>query len=234
MIAIADRFRACEPVQWTGRYARVMGDSGVVHLRYSQGRLWPVLVWETNAGVATCPAVRCETAAASADAVAKAKRYLGGEGGGAFVIDEFRRVLVPASDGGGHRMLVGRVTGPLLFENAFCPREHFDLTGAEPLATGTEWQCPYVGVPYNLHRGSKIYFYQQDKQGGRCIYPPSQDLELIRRIRNLRPYGPVRILVTPGGLVLTKVPPSTRTVVEDHWKPVFVAAINPSLWFREE
>ncbi len=234
MIAVASRFRACEPVRWNGRYARVIGDSGVLHLRYSQGRLWPVLSWETNAGVATCPAIRCDTAVTLADAVAKAKRHLGGEGGGAFVIDEFRRVLVPASDGGGHRMLVGRVTGPLLFQNAFCPREYIDLTDDKPLAMGTEWERPYIGVPYNLHRSSNIYFYQQDEQGGRCIYPPAQDLELIRRIRSLRPYGAVRILVTPGGLVLTKVPTPSRPVIEDRWKPVFVAAINPNLWFKEE
>ena len=38
-----------------------------------------------------------------AEAVASAKRFKGGSGGGAFVVNEYGQVIVPSSDGGGAR-----------------------------------------------------------------------------------------------------------------------------------
>lgn len=233
MSRITARFQACQPIPWRGRYARVLGDSGVFHLRYTDGHLWPVLVWDTNAGSATCPAIECAAVAGLVDAVAQIKRRCGGDGGGAFLINEYGKVLVPATNGGG-RFLVGHLDGRLLFENPFSSAAPIDLGNHQALKNGDPWKFPYVGIPHHLHRGGTIYFYQQDESGGRSVYPPQQDPELIRAIRNLRPYGPVRILVTPGGLVLTKLPPDGRTLSEDRWEPVFVGVINPKLWFKEE
>ena len=228
------QFRACQPIPWKGRYGRVMGDSSVFHLRYLDGRLWPVLLWETDTGVASCRAIDGTATGELVHAVAQAKRHAGGEGGGSFLIDEYGKVLVPASNGDGRRFLVGRLTGRLLFENPFLPDKPIDLGDQASLENGDAWRLPYVGIPYHLHRTGRIYFYQQDEQGGRSIYPPQQDSELIQAIRNVRPYGPVRIVVTPGGLVLTKLPTDSRTPSEGRWEPVFVGAINPKVWFEEE
>lgn len=234
MHVITTHFEACQPTPWNGRYGRVMGDSSVFHLRHTQQGLWPVLIWETDDGLATCRAVDCAAAVELSEAVARTKRHAGGEGGGAFLIDEYGRVIVPASDGAGRRFLAGRLHGRLLFENPLLPEEPIDLGDTEGLKNGDPWRLPYIGMPYHLHRGGRIYFYQQDEFGGRSIYPPQQDSDLIRAIRNLRPYGPVRIVVTPGGLVLTKLPPEGRMLTEDRWEPVFVAAINLDNWFEED
>jgi hypothetical protein len=234
MNVVTTQFHACQPKLWNGRYGRVMGDGAVFHLRHTDGHLWPVLIWETDAGVATCRAIDCAATVGLVDAVAQAKRQVGGEGGGSFLINEYGKVLVPASDGGGRRFLAGCLNGRLLFENPFVPEEPIDLGDDETLQNGDPWKLPYIGIPYHLHRGGRIYFYQHDERGGRSIYPPQQDFELIHAIRKLRPYGPVRIVVTPGGLVLTKVPPGIRTQSEDSWQPVFVGSINPNSWFEEE
>jgi hypothetical protein len=227
-------FQGFRPTQWKGRYGRVMSNRAVFHLRYTDGRLWPVIEWETSDGVATCRAIDCPAIVELVAAVARAKRHVGGDGGGSFLINEYGKVLVPASDGGGQRLLAGRLTGPLLFENPLLPDKPINLGHDEILKNGDPWKLPYIGIPYHLHRRGRIYFYQQDETGGHCIYPPRQDLEWVRAIRNVRPYGPVRILVTPGGLVLTKIPSGLCTQSEDSWQPVFVGSINPSLWFEEE
>jgi len=234
MNVITTHFQSCQAAPWTGRYGQLLGDGGVFHLRYTDGRLWPIILWQTEMGLATCPAINCAAAVGLANAVSRAKQYMGGEGGGSFLINEYGQVLVPASDGGGLRLLVGRVIGRLLFENPFAHDEPIDLGEDARLESGDAWTLPYVGIPYNLHRAGRIYFYQEDAQGGRTIYPPQQDFELIHAIRKLRPYGPVRIIVNPGGLVLTKVPLDGQTLPEDRWQPVFVHAINPNLWFKEE
>jgi hypothetical protein len=227
-------FQECQPVPWNGRYARVMGDSSVFHLRYTDGRLWPVLIWQTEAGLTSCRAIDCQATVGLVDAVARAKQHAGGEGGGAFLIDEYGRVIVPASDGGGRRFLAGYLRGRLLFENPFAPTKFIDLGDDQSFHNGDAWSLPYVGIPYHLHRFDRIYFYQYDEQGGRSIYPPQQDFDLIRAIRNIRPYGPVRIIVTPGGLVLTKIPSGIRAASEDRWKAVFIGVVNFNFWFEEE
>lgn len=234
MNVTTNAFQACHPILWTGRYGRVMGDSAVFHLRYMNGRLWPVLIWETDLGIVTCRAMDSFATGELVAAVALAKRHSGGDGGGSFLINEYGKVLVPASDGDGRRFLAGRINVPLQFENPLVPEAPIDLGDDGNLGNGDTWNWPYIGIPYHLHRNGRIYFYQYDEQGGRSIYPPRQDRELIRAIRNLRPYGPVRILVTPGGLVLTKSPSGTRALPEECWRPVFVGRVNFNLWFEEE
>lgn len=235
MKVFATQFYPCRPTPWKGRYGRVMGDRAVFHLRHTDGHLWPVLDWQTDEGVASCRAIECAATVELIDAVARVKRHVGGgDGGGSFLINEYGKVLVPASDGGGQRYLAGRIIGRLLFENPFVPEEPIDLGDDELLENGDHWKLPYIGIPYHLHRSGNIYFYQHDTDGSRSIYPPEQDHDLINAIRNVRPYGPVRILVNPAGLVLTKVPFGIRKLSEDPWQPVFVGSINPNLWFEEE
>ena len=64
---------ASRPMPWKGRYGRVMGDRAVFHLRHTDGRLWPVIDWETAAGVATCRAIDCPAIVELVAAVARAK-----------------------------------------------------------------------------------------------------------------------------------------------------------------
>src|SRR5437773_232134 len=101
MSAVATQFNACRPKLWTGRYARVPGNSSVFHLRHTDMGLWPVLIWNKGDEIATCPAIASPVATSIAAAVANAKRHTGGDGPGAFTINEFGQVLVPASDGDG-------------------------------------------------------------------------------------------------------------------------------------
>src|SRR5262245_34503150 len=144
MNAVAARFFGCRPKEWTGRYARIPGDCRVFHVKEVNGRPWPVILWETADGRATCKAVRCDAAAELAESVARAKRHAGGNGGGAFVINEFGQVLVPASDGRGERYLAGRLDGRLLFENPFCPDQPIDLGDDRHLQPGDPWKLPYL------------------------------------------------------------------------------------------
>lgn len=228
------QFRACHPTAWTGRYARIPGDTTVFHLHYVDGQLWPVIIWKSDDDIATCTAIECAAAAELRDAVSSAKRHAGGDGGGAFLIDEFGRVIVPDSEAGRKRFLAGHLQGRLLFENPYLPEEHIHLGAVDDLLSGDPWKWPYVGMPYHLHRNGSIYFYQHDESGGRSIYPLRQDYDLIRAIRNVRPRGPVRILVTHAGIVLTKAPFEHHEESEESWQPVYVGSINPNLWFEKE
>ena len=227
-------FVPCEPRFWTGRYARVPGVSAAFHLRYHDDRLWPVIVWPRDDEVAICPAIECAAVDELAMAVAEAKRFAGGTGGGLFLINEFGQALVPSSDGDGTRLLAGRLSGPLLFENPFAPEDPIDLYSERDFRNGDRWTLPYVGMPYNLHHSGNIYFYHQDEHGGRSTYPPRQDEQLVRALCRVRTSGPIRFLVTSGGLVLTKVPPDTGWEPEQTWQPVFAGTIDRKLWFEKE
>src|SRR5262245_52662228 len=119
MTVATAQFHPCCPRPWTGRYARIMGNGSVFHLQNAAGRLWPVILWQTTDGIATCRAVTCDAANDLADAVAGVKRHADGQGGGSFLINEHGQVLVPSSNGDGRRFLAGRLDGTLLFENPF-------------------------------------------------------------------------------------------------------------------
>ena len=102
------------------------------------------------------------------------------------------------------------------------------------LSTGAPWPLPYVGIPYNLHKSSKIYYYRESNDGGKSEYPPQQDLKLVMALRSIRRSGAARFIVNPYGLVLTKVPPQGAWALEEKWEPVFVGKINRRLWFKKE
>ena len=233
MIGVGAQFEACHPTAWTGRYARIPGDCSVFHLHHIGGRSWPVIMWDAD-GRGVCKAIDCDAAAALAKSVERAKRFAGGTGTGSFVINEFGQVLVPASDGSGRRYLTGRWAGRLLFENPFCRDELIDLGDNSCLQPGDPWKMPYVGIPYNLHRNGMIYFYKHDESGGRMIFPPQQDQELIRAIRKIRPKRAVRFIVNHAGLVITKCDSESASTSEESWQPVYVGSITPKLWFEKE
>lgn len=228
------QFKACRPTSWHGRYARIPGDTSVFHLRSVNGRMWPVIEWSTEDGRGTCPAIRNPATEELADAVGRAKRHAGGDGGGSFLINEFGQVLVPASDGKGQRFLAGHLNGRLLFENPFDPDDVIDLGDCSHLQPGDPWKLPYVGIPYNLNGRSQIYFYELNSDGGSPVFPPRQDQSLIQAFRRIRRTGAVRFIVNHAGLVLTKCPNGEQWSADESWQPVFVGQINRSLWFGKE
>jgi hypothetical protein len=175
------------------------------------------------------PAVRQLT-----DAVTTAKRQLGGTAGGSFQINEFGQVLVPASDNSGRRLLVGELKGSILFRDPFRDDTIIDLGDVRGLRCGDAWPKPYVGCPYNLNGRSQIYFYRMNGEGGVSEYPPAQDTDLTRALRAVRRAGPVRFIVNPYGVVLTKRPPRGGWQAEEQWESVFVGRINLNRWFKKE
>lgn len=221
------RFTAVAPQVWVGRYRRVPGETTALHVRFAGGAWWPVVEWPRDDEVAACHMVGEGDVAALAQAVNAGKRALGTGPGGAFLLDEYGRVLVPASDATGVSVVVvGECAGPLRFHNAFAPGEVFDLYDDSGLVLGDPWDRPYVGLQHQLSRYSELYFWEQDSDGARRLEPPRQDIRLIRALRVLRPHGPVRFLVGMDGVVITKVEP--------HWEPRYVGRVDLATWFPKE
>ena len=221
------RFHAIAPRRWTGRYRRVPGEATVFHLRQVDGRWWPVVEWVTDEGVGSCRMTTEGDVEALVRAVNGGKRKQGAPPGGAFLLDEYGRVLVPASDREGVVVfLVGECSGPLRFHSPFTPSSIFDLYDDANLSVGDPWERPYVGVRYQLSKRDELYFWSEDSTGARKLLPPSQDVRLVKKLRRIRPHGAVRFLVGTGGVVITKVPPL--------WKPTYVGRLDLALWFAKE
>ena len=227
-------FQACRPRLWNGRYARIPGDYSVFHLKFYGDQYWPAVLWNTEDGIGTCYALESATSIALAESVELAKRKAGGSGGGIFIINEHGQVVVPASDGGGRRFLVGQLKSGLQFENPFDEDEVIDLADDSRLQVGDPWKLPYVGFPFNLNGRNEIYFNQVDEDGRRSIFPRTQDAELINAFRHIRRSGGLRFIVNHAGIVLTKCPISSVGTSEDGWQPVYVGRINSRLWFEAE
>jgi hypothetical protein len=222
-------FSPSRPRPWSGRYARVPGETTAIHVRRLEGEWWPVVDWAVEDEIGHCRMVDEGDVAALAEAVCTGKRSLSGRAGGSFLVNEFGQVLVPASDWETSEVvLVGECTGAFAFHNPFRPGEVIDLADGRALSPGEAWARPYVGIPHNLSAGSEIYFKQVDEFGLDYAKPEQQDARLIAALRKLRPYGPVRFLVGVGGIVITKVP------IGQAWEPRYVGKIDPARWFSKE
>ena len=221
------RFHAVTPRPWAGRYRRVPGSTAVFHVRYVDGRWWPVVEWATDEGVGTCRMTDDGDVEALASSVNQGKAAQGAAPGGAFLVDEYGRVLVPASDRMGTSVfVVGECTGPLRFQNPFAPGTVIDLYADEELNPGDLWERPYVGVRYQLSGQNELYFWNEDDSGGRKALPLAQDSRLINELRRIRARGGVRFLVGPGGVVITKHPPL--------WEPRYVGRLKLATWYAKE
>lgn len=215
------------PRVWTGRYSRVPGETTAFHVRLVGGQWWPVVDWALGDEVGECAMVDQGDVIALAAAVNAGKAELGAAQGGSFLIDEYGHVLVPAHDADRSTVvLVAHCSGPLRFHNAFAPGTTFDLYDDRGLKCGDEWNRPYLGLRHNLSARGQLYFWHEDDIGGQAVYPPAQDDVLITALRHLRPYGAVRFLVGPGGVVLTKLPP--------FWRPHYVGRVDLETWFMNE
>ena len=228
------RFQPIFPRSWSGRYARIPGDTTVLHVKRIEKSSRVVVVWHTDGSTCTCKAVDGPDERILATAVVAAKREMGGMEGGSFQINEFGQVLVPATDGGGHRMLAGRAYGSLRFED---PRNGgtFTLGNDSGLSTGDPWRLPYVGIPHNLSRRGELYFWREEGGWGEKENPPRQDSSLVSALRSIRRYGAMRFLVNPEGVILTKASGTLEPWDSDEdWEAIYVGRVNMDAWFEME
>lgn len=167
--------------------------------------------------------------------VVQAKREMGGNHGGSFQINEFGQVLVPASDGRGQRMLVGETRGSLRFDHPDEGRT-FTLADSLGLTRGDAWPLPYIGMPFNLSRRSRVYCKREYQESSEPEFLVRSNRELVSALREVRPYGAVRFLVSPERIVLTKRQPEGRmySSAEEDWEPIFVGDLDLSQWFTKE
>ena len=141
---------------------------------------------------------------------------------------------MPAPDGRGKRLLVGEISGPLLFDNPF-DGGVIDLSDDSGLEVGEDWNRPYVGLKSNLSARNKLYSWNTTGSYSEKESPPVQHYVLIERIRRIRESNGVRIVVNPWGLVLTKKPVAGRwSSDESTWQPVYVGRIRRDKWFEKE
>lgn len=229
------RFRPVQIRPWTGRYARVQGETSVFHAKSVDRVPTVVLLWDTEGERRTCHAVDGRDVRHLVATVMQAKREMGGRQGGSFHINEFGQILVPASDGGGRRRIVGETQGSLRFEDPSSGRR-FTLADCAGLSAGDPWPLPYVGMPFHLHRRGKVYHWAEDDMHGGAEYLPRTNHELVAILRNLRGRRPIRFLVNPERVVLTKRPSTGGTYSSDEqdWEPIFVGHLDLNQWFTKE
>ncbi|MBC7363220.1 MAG: hypothetical protein H5U07_01595 [Candidatus Aminicenantes bacterium] len=178
-----------------------------------------------------------------AEAINEAKRILGSYGGGVFSINEYGQVIVPSVDGDGRRILVGEIEGPILLHNPFSESKNdkwINIADDSGLKCGDRWPFPYLGVVYRLSKNNQIYYTEETEDEIRAVFASVTDEQLVKKLRSIRPYGPVRFLVNPYGIVLTKKAPRLHriygyTFYEDrNWEPTYVGRINYNKWFPKE
>lgn len=225
-------FTPVRPRRWDGRHARIPGKTTALHVRLLGGRWWPLVEWAIEDEVAQCPMADVDHVESLAAAVNDGKRLLGGSLGGAFLVNEYGQVLVSSPSGDGNVALVGECAGTMAFHDSFAAGDLFDLTCDQGLTLGDAWDLPYLGMPHNLSRTNELYFWHERQAGGRKATPPVQDRSLIDALRTLRPQGPIRFVVTYGGLVLTKVPVGDWR--NPRWEPRFVGHIDYRRWYQKE
>jgi hypothetical protein len=220
-------FQKCEPRIWHGRYDRIMGDSGIFHVRDHH----VVIEWEKNEETGYCTGDDTPAMRELVKSIISAKRRMGGNIGGGFIINEWGQVIVPAPSGDGTRMIVGSIKGKILFENPFADNVKIDLSRDDNLTCGDLWPRPYIGIPYNLSGSNKIYFNRSEEDGTTTEYLDSSDYSLKRKLRTVRESGGVRFVVNHHGIVLTK---KLRTPSSRYWIPVYVGRIDYKNWFNKE
>jgi len=223
-------FVSIKPNDWCGRYGAIPGKSSVLHIGYSarHGKAWSYALMSEYDDRGCCWALESSSANALVKAVQQGKKFFGYETMGAFLVNEYGQVIVPASDGQGQRALVGTICGSLQFENPFINDAVFDLSDDKGLMCGDPWPKPYVGSKYNWSFRDGIHYREGAKEGKRIILCPHQDASLVKVLRKVRAEGYIRFIVNPHGLVLTKRKTGSR------WQPVYVGRIDYSKWFPKE
>lgn len=226
-------FTPCRGLKpWTGRYNRIEGDQSVFHIRWHKdGYWWPVAVRTENFVEESYWFEQNDAIRRLTKTICAIQLKVNGQEGGSFIINEWGQVIMPSALEWRQRYFVGTLSGEwrLLTPDG----ESVSLGDARELKCGAPWPLPYVGVPYNLSGGDRIYFQDAAPEGERILYPASEDHDLIRALRRIRRWGPVRFIVNPFGVVLTKRP-RRGTDEEAQWEPVYVGRIDFRYWFPKE
>jgi len=217
-------FQKEQPRPWHGRYRRIPGKESVLHVRWD-GQVQ--LIWRDGLYTWICPAIMTRDVISLGKAVNEVKRRYAGQPGGAFVINEYGQVITPVPDTRPRRFYIGYSSGSIVFIGPSGKR--FTLDDDAGLCPGDDWMLPYVGIAYCLSWNNRIYFPMREGIDTECQYPPRQDPNLIRAIRRIRPFGGVRFIVNPHGIVLTKV-----EVTPSKWQPKYAGRINYQCWFPRE
>lgn len=221
------------PRVWSGRYARIPGETTTLHVQRVNGEWRPVVKWAVDDTTAVCPMCTSDGATALSSVVNRGKAFLNGGEGGSFLINERGQILVPASNRNDYRVaIVGECAGPLDFENSAAGHGTFNLADDNDLNPGDSWDRPYIGVQHQLSRWDEFYFWEEDADEGGKILPQAQDGELVGALRRLRGHGPVRFVAVYGGFALTKVPVGSWP--RQRWEPHYVGRIDFRKWFRKE
>jgi len=186
-------------------------------------------MWKINRETATCIAKSSPGVNKLTRAIVDAKYHLGGNGGGAFIINEFGHILVPSTIYSQKRIHIGRIEGRILFINPLND-SIIDLSDDKDLEIGSEWDKPYVGCQFRLSRYDEIYLIHEYKGGRKKICPEIQDDDLIADLRSVRSYGAMTFIVNPYGIVITK----SYNKFNREWKPAYAGRINKKKWFKEE
>lgn len=214
---------------WNGRYARIPGVESVFRVRWNYERKdwWVCLIIKNNLDKYICWALEDKGIRYLTKGVNDGKRFLinGHPRGGSFLINEYGQVLVPSSDGDDRRVIVGEISGDIWFN---FKNSVFNLRTIKNTSVGAVWDRPYIGIPYNLSAENNIYFKRKDYEGIRIEYLNKEYEELIQNLRRIRPYGAVKFIVNPYGIVLTK------KYINNNWMPVFVQKLDYKKWFKKE
>lgn len=226
------RFKEQACKEWEGRYNRIVGSRSVFKLKskHKYHGFWPIIEHVVRDEIGLCLACETDDIHDLISAVNKVKETFIGRKGGTFQINEHGQVLVPIYDSNNEKrkvFYVGDCKGNLLFKSPITD-EIIDLSSDEGLKVGSRWDKPYVGMPYNLSQRNKIYC----RNASGILYPIFEDKELIKRIRMIRRWGPVRFIVNPYGIALMKHDNSEYDPDKDEdWLPHYIGRVNYEQWF---
>ena len=151
-----------QPTPYRGNWPAVVNRDAKYSIRRSGGAM-PFLVtveYRTDEGERWYAST--ESHAELVSIVNEAKIAVNGEPGGAFYINEFQQILVPAGRPVAY-FLAGRYSSPLIFdfEGTQLSGRPYDLDGS-PLEVGDDWKGVHPGIPYKLKAGGKDIAYDEE------------------------------------------------------------------------
>ena len=149
------------PVEFKGNCPKNVNKDAKYTVRSHNGQYVVGITYQSDNGERWFPFT--QEHAALAQMVNAVKNDMTGNPGGAFYINEYKQVIVPASDGSGKYYLAGEYTIPLefIFEGNIISGNAVNYSG-ERLSSGEVWAGPHAGIPYVLSRAKKDITYEAE------------------------------------------------------------------------
>lgn len=213
------KFIEKKPTRCDHRYARIPGKSSTF-LAKADGRI-AIKWYRSDVEILECIAAPDPAIEAMGQAINALKQEVAGSPGGAFQINEYGQVLVPASSRA-VRYWVGTLKGVPTFVEPTTDRAEIRLDGDGNHSIGSPWSLPYLGMPYVMPADGRYFFWRNTDDGKMKIRPPVYDEQLVQAFQRVRG-GSGRFIVNPHGLVLTK-----READE---QAVFVYKLDLTKWY---